>query len=245
LKLYQKFTHPGMYKAIHLKGLPASPSELEALAAVNRNDIDEFKRALDPLAGAGKLGALLAQFPASFKNDEHARAYLEWLLEAFGGYPVAVELRHRSWSDQIAETLELLNAFGAAWAQIDEPKFRFSIRQNWLPNIKTFYYMRMHGRNAAQWWRHDDKDDRYSYLYSNDELKPFAETAVSARALVKKVYLYMNNHFAAKSVANAVAVKHLTGDVISGEFPPELVERYPFLEPIVATSPAQTSRIPF
>ena len=48
---------------------------------------------------AGKLGALLAQFPASFKNDPESRGYLEWLLKAFRDYPVAVELRHRSWSD--------------------------------------------------------------------------------------------------------------------------------------------------
>ena len=69
--------------------------------------------------------------------------------------------------------------------------------------------MRLHGRNAAQWWTHDAAEDRYNYLYSADELQPFAETAIAARALVKKVYLYANNHFSAKSVANAVAVKHL------------------------------------
>ena len=69
---------------------------------------------------------------------------------------VAVELRHKSWSDAIGDTLSLLNAFGAALVQIDEPKFRFSIRQNYLPNVTSFYYMRLHGRNAAQWWRHDD-----------------------------------------------------------------------------------------
>jgi uncharacterized protein YecE (DUF72 family) len=242
LKLYQKFTHPSMYKATHLKDLPASPAELDALAKVNRADIDRFREGIDPLATRGKLGALLAQFPPSFKNTEDARAYLEWLLKVFGEYPVAVELRHNSWSDRIDETLALLNAYGAAWTQIDEPKFRTSIRQNWLPNIKGFYYMRLHGRNAAQWWTHGAAEDRYNYLYSKEELEPFAETAVAARALVKKTYLYMNNHFAAKSVANAVQVKHLTGDPITGEFPPELVERYPFLAPIVVTAPVKASR---
>ena len=61
---------------------------------------------------------------------------------------MAVELRHKTWSDGIGDTLALLNTFGAAWVQIDEPKFRFSIRQNYLPNVKGFYYMRLHGRNA-------------------------------------------------------------------------------------------------
>jgi uncharacterized protein YecE (DUF72 family) len=244
LKLYQKFTHPGMYKASRLADLPATPGELDALARVNRADIDLFRAGIDPIASAGKLGALLAQFPPSFKDGPDARAYLEWLLTTFREYPVAVELRHSSWSDRLDQTLALLDAFGAAWTQIDEPKFRFSIRQNWLPNVTSFYYARLHGRNAAQWWRHAASEDRYDYLYSTKELEPIAETAVAARALVKKMYLYMNNHFAAKSVANAVAVKHLAGEAISGDFPPEMVERYPFLKPIVSTAPVTVSRTP-
>jgi uncharacterized protein YecE (DUF72 family) len=235
LKLYQKFTHPGMYKASRLGDLPATPEELDALAKVNRADIDQFKTAIDPLASSGKLGALLAQFPPSFKDSPASHAYLEWLLKVFREHRVSVELRHRSWSDHVAGTIALLNEFGAAWTQIDEPKFRTSIRQNQLPNVRTFYYMRLHGRNAAQWWKHDVTEDRYNYLYSAEELRPIAETATAARALVKKAYLYMNNHFAAKSVANAVVIKHLAGEPVQGEYPQELVDRYDFLAPIVRT----------
>ena len=157
---------------------------------------------------AGKIGALLAQFPPSFKQSPESQGYLDALLERFQDYPVAVELRHRSWSDDFNATLSLLNSRGAALTQIDEPKFRMSIRQNQLPNITGFYYMRLHGRNAAQWWKHDKAEDRYNYLYSADELKPFSETADAARRLVKKFYLYFNNHFAAKAVVNAVMIKH-------------------------------------
>ena len=74
---------------------------------------------MEPLAAAGKLGALLAQFPASFKNEANARGYLEWLLQAFREYELAVELRHRSWSDDGKATLALLGEYGAAWTQID------------------------------------------------------------------------------------------------------------------------------
>jgi uncharacterized protein YecE (DUF72 family) len=244
LKLYQKFTHPGMYKASRLSDVPGTAEELDALARVNRVDVDEFRAGIEPLANAGKLGALLAQFPASFKDSAESRAYLDWLLTTFRQYPVAVELRHSSWSDHIGETLALLNAHGAAWTQIDEPKFRFSIRQNWLPNITGFYYVRLHGRNAAQWWRHAATEDRYNYLYSREELKPFAETAVAARAIVKKAYLYMNNHFAAKSVANAIVVKDLVGDPIDADFPPELIEHYPELKSIVVTARASVAQRP-
>lgn len=246
LKLYQKFTHPRMFKDAALKRTPPSLNEgrgahtgnalLDALATVTASDIDEFRAGIDPLAEAGKLGALLAQFPPSFKDSPASRDYLAALLRAFAAYPVAVELRHRSWSDAIADTLSLLGAHKAAWVQIDEPKFRFSIRQNYLPNLDTFYYMRLHGRNAAQWWQHGKSEDRYNYLYSGDELREFSDTAGAANLLVKKSYLYTNNHFAAKSVVNAVMLKVQLGQPIEGEYPPELVERYPEIRNLVSTS---------
>jgi uncharacterized protein YecE (DUF72 family) len=189
IKLYQKFTHPGMFKARLAGGLPeeaaGEPALLDALARPNDADLGAFRRGIDPLASSGRLGALLAQFPASFKDTPASRDYLTGLLGAFAGYPVAVELRHKTWSDAIGDTLTLLNAFGAAWVQIDEPKFRFSIRQNYLPNVQGFYYMRLHGRNAAQWWNHEKSEDRYNYLYSGDELKEFTETTDAAKQLVK------------------------------------------------------------
>jgi uncharacterized protein YecE (DUF72 family) len=234
LKLFQKFTHPGMF----LKATGKDPWNL------GQEDVDEFRAAIDPLASAGKLGALLAQFPASFKNEPDSRAYLAWLLERFQDYPVALELRHRSWSDQPVETLQLLAAFGAAWAQIDEPKFRFSIRQNLLPNVRTFYYLRLHGRNAAQWWGHDKSEDRYNYLYSAEELQPFAEAAREASREVKKAYLYANNHFSAKSVANAAILKHDLGQPLPGEYPQEFVDRYPDLKGLVKVLPDPLLRTP-
>jgi uncharacterized protein YecE (DUF72 family) len=235
VKLYQKFTHPGMFKGRLAKALPegseSEPALLDALARPNDADIDAFRRGLDPLATSGRLGALLAQFPASFKDTAASRDYLAGLLHTFAEYPVAVELRHKSWSDAIGETLTLLNTFNAAWVQIDEPKFRFSIRQNYLPNVQGFYYMRLHGRNAAQWWTHEKSEDRYNYLYTGDELKEFTETADAARQLVKKLYLYTNNHFSAKSVANAAMIKQQLGEPVEGEYSREFLERYPDVIP--------------
>jgi superfamily II DNA/RNA helicase len=136
------------------------------------------------------------------------------------------------------DTLALLNSFGAAFVQIDEPKFRLSIRQNYLPNVTSFYYMRLHGRNVAKWWHHDKSEDRYDYLYSEKELQEFSDIAGAANALVKKSYLYTNNHFAAKSVTNAVMLKAQLGQPLEGEYPPELVDRYPEIAGLVTTSPA-------
>jgi uncharacterized protein YecE (DUF72 family) len=88
-----------------------------------------FARAVGPLAESGRLGAILAQFPPSFKDTDESRGYLDWLLGGLAAYPVAVELRHRSWSDESARTLALLKEHRAAWTLIDEPKFESSIRQ--------------------------------------------------------------------------------------------------------------------
>jgi uncharacterized protein YecE (DUF72 family) len=227
LKLYQKFTHPEMFHKTSGKD-PWSLGE---------TDVDEFRRALDPLAVAGKLGALLAQFPASFKNEPDSRAYLEWLLERFKDYRVAVELRHRTWSDAPTDTLALLESSNAAWTQIDEPKFRLSIRQDLRPNVRSFYYLRLHGRNAKNWWTHDKSEDRYNYLYSPQELEPFTEAVEEASRKVKRAYVYANNHFSAKSVANAAILKHQLGQPLPGEYPEEFVERYPDLKGLVKLLP--------
>jgi uncharacterized protein YecE (DUF72 family) len=235
VKLYQKFTHSRMFRERLERTLPrdvAADAELKALTEPSEADLDEFKRGVDPLAQGGRLGALLAQFPPSFKRDAARVERLGELLRDFSGYPIAVELRHKSWSDDVAATIDLLNSFGAAWVQIDEPKFELSIRQNQLPNVRTFYYMRLHGRNAKQWWR-GNSEDRYDYLYSRDELTEFADVAGAARTLVKKVYLYTNNHFASKSVANAAMLKNALGEPLTGEYPEEFVTRYPALRDLV------------
>jgi len=151
VKLFQKFTHPAT-------AFDPSP--------IGSADVDAFKAGIEPLAAAGKLGALLAQFPSRFHDTPDARAYLAWVMETFRDYPLAIELRHRSWSDAQRATRALLAEGGAAWAQIDEPKFQSSIRQRLIPNQATRLYVRLHGRNAAEWWEHEQSEDRYDYMYT-------------------------------------------------------------------------------
>ena len=245
VKLYQKFTHPRLFqeRVRHMAGATEPPEPLVAeLARPIPADIDAFRRGIDPLAEQGKLGAILAQFPPSFKSGPDENDYLLTLLRTFAAYPVAVELRHRSWSDRIESTLELLNEFQAAWVQIDEPKFRFSIRQDYLPNICGFYYMRLHGRNAANWWRRGAAENRYDYMYSSNELRQFSDTAAAARQIVKKLYLYTNNHFAAKSVANAVTIKRQLGIPESEDYPAELLVRYPDLRTSITKAAVSNRR---
>jgi len=220
VKLYQKFTHPAM---------------TADASAISPADVDAFKGGIDPLAAAGKLGPILAQFPSSFHRSPEAVAYLDWLLRTFSGYTLAVELRHVSWSDAADDTRALLRAANATWVQIDEPKFESSIRQDFSA-AGTALYLRLHGRNAAQWWDHDQAEDRYNYLYSGQELAPIAEEVRQARQAGKKVNLFLNNHFSAQAVANATTLKKMLDEPVTAPMPAELVERYPELEG-VATLP--------
>jgi len=225
IKLYQKFTHPGM---------------TTDATAISPADVDAFKGGIDPLAAAGKLGPILAQFPSSFHRTPEAVAYLEWLLRTFADYSLAVELRHASWSDTRAETRAVLRAAHAAWVQIDEPKFNSSIRQDLSSEATApssdIFYLRLHGRNAAQWWEHGQAEDRYNYYYSVKELEPIAEQARRAKQAARKAYLLLNNHFSAQAVANATTLKKMLDEPVTAAMPAELVERFPDLAG-VATLP--------
>jgi uncharacterized protein YecE (DUF72 family) len=221
VKMFQKFTHPGM-------SVDPGPVTLA--------DVDAFKGGIDPLAAAGKLGPILVQFPSSFQRTPEAVAYLEWLMKTFADYQLAIELRHRSWSDA-ADTVTLLDANRAAWVQIDEPKFASSIRQDLIGGRAEFYYLRLHGRNAAQWWDHAESEDRYNYFYAKEELEPIAGAVRDVRAMVKKAYLFLNNHFSAQSIANAVTLKKMLDEPLTKRMPAELVERFPDLAGIVPTLP--------
>ena len=245
IKLYQKFTHPRMFAqrvAEQLKGTETPPDAVAALSQALEADVDEFKRGIEPLANEARLGVLLAQFPASFQRGDAECAYLAGLLSAFKAYTVAVELRHKSWSDALAETLALLKTFDAAWVQIDEPRFRSSSHQNLLPNIAGAYYLRLHGRNAAQWWHHEKAEDRYNYCYSAEELQEFSDALGASQAIVKKAYLYTNNHFSSQSVANAAMIKHQVGLRVEGEYSDAFLKRFPELAGIVTPEREPTTQ---
>jgi uncharacterized protein YecE (DUF72 family) len=232
VKLFQKFTHS---MAVGREApLPASRTGVpRPLPQPSASDVEEFRTGLDPIVSSGKLGAVLVQFPPGFHADAASTDYLGGLLRTFRDLPLAVELRHRTWSDAQAATLRLLDEFRAAWVQIDEPKFRTSIRQDLVPNTDRFYYVRLHGRNAAQWWSPETPEERYNYLYTAEELRTFADVATTVGPTVRKAYLYLNNHFSAKAVVNATVLKEQLGQPVTGEYRPSMLDAYPELRAIV------------
>ncbi|MCJ7523399.1 MAG: DUF72 domain-containing protein [Dehalococcoidia bacterium] len=190
VKLWQKFTHPRMYEE-------ATGEE----AVVSRQDVELFSRSIDPLVKYGKLGALLAQFPPSFKNDAFGRQILSSVISAFGQYRLAVELRHRSWSDD-ANIARLLRENNVAWVMIDEPKFQSSVAEE-VPVTSDMAYFRFHGRNAEMWWK-GDSETRYRYLYSPEEVEGLAGKVKPVAEQTKLLFAFFNNHWQAYAPRNAI-----------------------------------------
>ena len=190
VKLWQKFTHPKMYEE-------TTGEE----AVISQKDVDIFKHSIEPLVKYGKLGALLAQFPPSFKNDSYGKQILNAVIRIFGQYRLAVELRHRSWSDD-EETATLLRQNYASWVQIDEPKFKTSVAED-LPITSDMLYFRFHGRNAEMWWK-GNTETRYQYLYSQEEVNELADKVKSLTEKEKLAFVLFNNHWQAYAPRNAV-----------------------------------------
>jgi uncharacterized protein YecE (DUF72 family) len=193
VKLWQKFTHPKMYKE-------ATGEE----AAISLEDVDVFKGSIEPLLKSDKLGALLAQFPPSFRNDSFGQRVLTAVSRLFGQYRLAVELRHRSWSDD-PDIAKLLKEHNIAWVQIDEPKFKSSIAQD-LPLTANMAYFRFHGRNAETWWT-GDSETRYKYLYSDEEIEELADRIKAAAGQTELMFVLFNNHWRGHSPRTAVDMK--------------------------------------
>jgi len=193
VKLWQKFTHPGMYRE-------ATGRE----AVISQGDVDLFNNGIEPLLQSGKLGALLAQFPPSFKNDSHGQQILNAVIRTFHQYRLAVELRHRSWSDD-RNTAQLLGGSNVSWVQIDEPKFQSSVASA-VPLTADMTYFRFHGRNAEMWWK-GDSETRYKYLYSPDEISELAERVRVAGAGAGLTFAFFNNHWQGYAPRNAIDLK--------------------------------------
>jgi uncharacterized protein YecE (DUF72 family) len=144
---------------------------------------------------------LLAQFPPSFKNDEYGQQILKAVVKAFGQYPLAVELRHRSWSDD-ENTAYLFSESNVAWVHIDEPGFPSSISGD-LPLTSDMAYFRFHGRNKEMWWQ-GDSETRYKYLYSPEEISELADKVKVAAPQTKMLFVLFNNHWQGYAPRNAI-----------------------------------------
>ncbi len=196
-KLHRSFTHS-----------PLAVMEPTSAATIRPSQQDESlaREGLDALASTGKLGALLIQFPVSFKNTALNREYLETLLRQFSEFPRVVEIRHSSWDNP--ETLNYFVRMQVAFCNIDQPLIGRSLEPT-EHATSPVGYVRLHGRNYDQWFEAEKSADRYNYFYKEQELEGWKDKITHIAQKAEVVYVVANNHFQAKAAVNALQLKHM------------------------------------
>jgi uncharacterized protein YecE (DUF72 family) len=168
-----------------------------------------------PLAKAGFMGATLLQLSPYFKYEGDALKNLGATLDALScdKHDYAIEFRHRTWLEEshkeiVPEARELLRAKNVANVLIDGPGFPVTKEET-----ADHAYVRFHGRNYDIWFADEKEGDarinRYDYLYSDEQLRPWVPRIKEAEKHTEKVRIYMNNHGHAKSVKNAFMMMDL------------------------------------
>src|SRR5262244_1423362 len=156
-KLWQRFTHDVV---------PTAPPPLD--------DEKLVRSGFDVLRSAGKLGAVLVQFPFAFHYSAESLTYLLALLKRFADYPLVVEVRHASWKTDVF--FALLRERSVGFCNLDQPLIGRSLEPTAIAT-SPIGYVRLHGRRYDTWFSGDPETpshERYNYLYSMKELLPWA-----------------------------------------------------------------------
>jgi len=215
LKLLRDFTH---------QPPPSDEGEWERKAAL-------WREGIQPLRRRGLLGAVLVQFPASFRESPSGVERLGRIRILFDDLPLVLELRHHSWFEPPA--LSEITGLGYSLAHIDLPP-AWDHPPERHPPTGPIGYLRLHGRNAATWFARDaGRDERYDYLYSPAEVGHLARLARSIEAENEETYVVTNNHFEGQAVANALELRWMLNDRQPVPAPAEVVAAFPHLRPLV------------
>ncbi len=204
-------------------------------------DEKDFKDGIAALAEAGRLGALLLQFPWSFRNSRENRQYLIGLERRFREYPLVLEVRHASWTEP--GILELLAELDIGLCNIDQPLFKRSIEPG-AEATSPIGYIRLHGRNYKTWFdANASVRERYDYLYSVEELAPWVDRVRHVARKTGNTFVVTNNHNLGKATVNALQI----ASILKGEpvlAPPPLTQQHPELEGFVKLSEEHPCHIP-
>ena len=204
-KLWRRFTH-------------------ERGEAYTRAEVRKTRQGLDPLYATDRLGALLLQFPWSFRRTEENRQWLDDLTISFRDYPLVIEVRHASWN--VPEFCEELVERSIGFVNIDQPMFSHSIAPS-SAVTSPVGYVRVHGRNYKDWFRKDaGVEARYDYLYSAAELRPWVRRTREIAEEAEETYVITNNHYRAQALVNAIMLESMLRDD-KVPAPPDLVQEFP------------------
>lgn len=226
-KLHRSFTHS-----------PLAVMEPTSAATIKPNEDDArlAREGLDALASTGKLGAVLIQFPVSFKNTLLNREYIDELAHQLRDFPRVVEVRNSSWDNP--ETMKEFAEKEVAFCNIDQPQLGRSLQPT-EHVTSSVGYVRLHGRNYDQWFEAEKPHDRYNYLYTEAEVAGWKERVERIARKAKVTYVVANNHFEAKGAVNGLQLKHML--TRQRQLAPEaLLKHYPQLKQIADPLPDES-----
>jgi uncharacterized protein YecE (DUF72 family) len=171
-----------------------------------------FEAALRPMHEAGKLGAVLFQYPPWFGPRRDNRAEIESLRKRLPDYRISVEFRSPRWLAEERDrerTLAMLEEHGLVFVSVDAPAVSELPRVMAVTNPELFL-MRFHGRSDSTWkTTSGSAAERFRYRYSERELeelaRPIAEHAEEAR----ETHLLMNNCYRDYAVRNAAELRDI------------------------------------
>jgi len=202
-KLWQRFTH-------------------ERAEGWRREEAQVFRDGMAPLVDSGRLGALLMQFPWSFRFNEESKGWVSRLVDEFEDMPLVLEVRSRGWLQP--QALDFVRSLGIGFCNIDQPQFRGNIPLTSY-GFGSVGYLRLHGRNREAWFKKEaGRDQRYDYMYAERELSEIQDAAEQIARQVQQLYVIANNHYRGQAPANALQLfQRLTGESTS---PPEELARH-------------------
>jgi uncharacterized protein YecE (DUF72 family) len=221
-KLWQRFTHS---------------------MVATKEDEKLVRDGFEPLRDSGKLGAVLLQFPFSFHRNAETTDYLVKLLKRFTGFPLVVEVRHASWN--VPEVFALLGEHNAGFCNIDQPAIGRSLKAT-EETTSPVGYVRLHGRRYDTWFSDDENvpsHERYNYLYSTEELKPWVKRIETIEESARDVFVITNNHYQGKGVVNALQLISILKPP-KVKVPEPLLQHYPELEAIASEGPKEPTLFP-
>src|SRR5438067_1176126 len=185
---------------------------------------DRFRHALMPLHSAGKLGAVLLQYPRWFTPKDANREGLAAARRRVPDYDLCVEFRNGRWlaDDEADRTFEFLESEHLTYVCVDEPQGFDSS----LPPVVAVTYdlavVRFHGRNAEAWTADvPSASFRFRYRYEPAELEEWVARIEEVAASAKEVHVLMNNCYRDYAVDNASEIARLLRGEPAREEQPE------------------------
>jgi uncharacterized protein YecE (DUF72 family) len=203
------------------------PASAAGKKSVYRNDVDPealdrlwelHRSALAPLAAAGKLGAVLFQFPPWFVRSRRNAESVGEIAPRLPGWPIAIEFRGGGWMDPDAasHTLGLLEDAGLAYVSVDEPQGFASSTPPLAVATGPLAVVRLHGRNRATWdIRTTAASERFKYLYDDNELREWVPRVRELASQAQVVHVLFNNNYEDWGMRNARRMAQLL-DVAHG-----------------------------